>query len=192
MTRRLFVALDLDASARERVAAISAGLQSQLEATRANRPRVTWVAPDRMHLTLHFIGAVDDARAECLAAAMSRPFAHARVRVELDALGVFPAHGRPRVIWIGVGRGAGALQWLSTESAGRLAACGCAVESRGLTPHLTLGRVREGTLRGLELPRVDPPVQTTVTDVILYDSQLSSRGPQYTALARAALSEQRD
>lgn len=192
MTRRLFVALDLDAPARQRVATISAGLQSQIEAMPANRPRVTWVAPGRMHITLHFIGAVDDARAECLASAMSRPFAHAPVQVELDALGVFPVHGRPRVIWMGVRRGAGTLHWLYTESADRLAACGCAVESRGLTPHVTLGRVRQGTLRGLKLPRVDPPVQTTVTHVILYDSQLSSRGPQYTALARAALSEQRD
>ncbi len=190
MTRRLFVAVDLDGAARERVGAISAGLQSQMSTVTQRRTRVTWVAQDRLHLTLHFIGNVDDGRADCLTSALARPLATAPLGIELDTLGVFPGRGRSRVIWIGVGRGADGLRRLHQQAGERLTSCGCALEPRPLTPHLTLGRVREGALGDVPLPRVDPPVQSAVTHVTLYESQLSSRGPAYTALARASLTGQ--
>ena len=53
---RLFVAVDLDDRLRHEVARLIARMRSEARDERSSR--IAWVAPDRLHLTLHFIGPV--------------------------------------------------------------------------------------------------------------------------------------
>lgn len=184
MSRRLFLAIDLDEPGRTRLGALAASLRTRLE--RGGGPRVTWVAPDRMHVTLHFLGEVEEERAESIVAAMAPPIAVSTFTLTIDRLGAFPGRGRPRVLWAG-GPAAPAIGEVHRLMGARMAACGCVLDERPFSPHVTLGRVREARGSLPALPRIEPPIQVAVARVTLYESQLSSDGPRYTPVAFTAL-----
>ncbi len=105
---------------------------------------VSWVRAENLHVTLRFLGSVDEAtlgRArEALTEAASgiAPF-----RLALGGFGGFPAAHAPRVIWVGLTAGAEPLVELHARLEAALARCGIAPEGRGFHPHVTLGRARE-------------------------------------------------
>lgn len=184
MSRRLFLAIDLDEPARTRLGALAATLRARLERERGLR--VTWVAPDRMHVTLHFLGQVEADRAESIVAAMAPPIAVPAFTLTIDRLGAFPGLGRPRVLWAG-GPGVPAIVDVHRLMGERMAACGCELDERPFSPHVTLGRVRESRGSLPALPRIEPPIEFGIARVTLYESQLSSEGPRYTPVAFTAL-----
>src|SRR5438552_6950235 len=116
---RLFIAVDLDDSARTAIAAEEARLASALGNRRSS---LRWVHPDRMHLTLVFLGEVSEAQGGAVADAIGRPIEMAPFEMALEGVGVFPPRGAPRALWIGVTEGADHLVALQREIAGRVAA----------------------------------------------------------------------
>ena len=106
-------------------------------------------------------------------------------------IGTFPCSGRPRVVWLGVDRGAEGLRVLHAEVARRLADVNFRREARAFSPHLTLARVKEGgtladTVR-LVRAQLEPAGGCTIDHVTLYQSRPSPRGPTYTPLLVPAL-----
>jgi RNA 2',3'-cyclic 3'-phosphodiesterase len=113
---------------------------SPLRETGAN---VAWVAEPKIHLTLKFIGALDEAAIAPLAEKMvDVARAHATPRVELHGVGAFPNFRRPRVVWIGV-EPEPRLELLHHDIEVACATLGHELDGRPYRPHLTLGRVRE-------------------------------------------------
>jgi RNA 2',3'-cyclic 3'-phosphodiesterase len=188
---RLFTAIELD----EHVLAEGATLVAELK-QRAQRAaphaRLTWVPTDRMHLTLRFIGQVDDAQAERILHALREPIRIAPFSMTVGGLGTFPPKGPPRVIWLDVGDGKESAIRAEAEVSRRLEALGIPGEARPYKPHLTLARVREtGGLRATVLfdglnPRLGA---TEVNATTLFESRLSPKGPAYVALERTPLRE---
>lgn len=186
---RLFVAIDLDEEVRQAAAALGSRLSRRLADLRP-APRIGWVTPDRMHLTLRFIGHVDDRLAEAIQGALAPPFTARRFEIELAGLGTFPP-GRPaRVIWIGVGRGQDCLAALHDDVERRLASFDLERDDRPFAAHLTLGRVREpsAAVRTVVEQERFAPKSSRVVEVTLYESRLSPRGPSYEPLLRVPLS----
>jgi len=185
---RLFVAIDLDAEARGSVGAEQQRLARVLDA----RGSLRWVKPEQMHLTLSFLGEVDEARGAAVADAMRAPIPVAPFTMRFRGLGVFPPRGAPSVLWLGVADGSAQAIDLQRRVADRLEPLGGPREARPYHPHLTLARWRDGRPGaarralaadgGREIARVD------VRYVTLYQSRLSPHGPTYTALAQAELS----
>lgn len=186
---RLFIAVDLDEAAR---AAIAAEQKRVAAAMGDARSSVKWVKPDQMHLTLVFPGEVSDARAPAIAAAVSQRVDKAPFAVTFQGLGVFPGHGGPRALWVGITDGGAALIELQREMAQRVSEAGIVIEARPFHPHLTLGRWRQSRpsdrRRVLAASRPDVLARVAVTGATLYHSRITSAGPTYTALARANLS----
>jgi 2'-5' RNA ligase len=186
---RLFVAVDLDAAARAAIAAEQARIAA---AVRDIRSPVTWVKPDRMHLTLVFLGEIEAVRVPAIAESMGRPIDTPPFEIVLEHVGTFPPRGAPRVVWLGVGDCARHLMDLQEEIARRVRALNVELESRVFHPHLTLGRWKTSRFsdRRKVLAAVEPgPIaRLTVDGATLYHSRLSSSGPAYTPLARATLS----
>jgi 2'-5' RNA ligase len=146
-----------------------------------------------MHLTLAFLGEIPAPTAELLSQTMSEPFGRAPFAIEFGEIGVFPPHGPPRVLWLGVTRGHDALIELQRDVSARLERVDIALEKRPFHPHLTLARWR--TSRSADRRRAQQ-VDTgrsvgmmTVRAVALIESRLSSAGPSYTSLAQAPLGE---
>ncbi|HIE04735.1 MAG TPA: RNA 2',3'-cyclic phosphodiesterase, partial [Candidatus Latescibacteria bacterium] len=111
---RTFVAVDISDGARRSVA----DLVRELKGYGAE---VRWVAPESLHLTLKFLGEIDEARLEGVFQGVQEateglgPF-----RMVLEGLGGFPGLGRPRVLWVGVSEGADILRSLAERVEGSL------------------------------------------------------------------------
>jgi len=187
-TVRAFICVELSDDARERLGAIQSDLKGE-------GARVAWVAPSNVHLTLAFLGDVDEGRVLEISAALdaassvTRPFALA-----LGAAGAFPSLARPRVFWVGLGGGVGALRDLQRRVAAELRARTIEWDEKPFSPHATLGRVKDPrdpavarVARALDAARV-APVEFAVKDVVLMRSELLPAGARYTPLHVAPLS----
>ncbi len=193
---RLFVAADLPDSAREAIAAEQRRLGSALgEKEREPFKRANalkWVKPEHSHLTLVFLGDVEDARVPSVVDTLGHHVDMAPFEIVFEGLGAFPPRGAPRVLWIGVAAGANALIDLQRELARRIAVLGIPIEDRPFHPHLTLARWRESRSTDRQRALAHAPTgaiaRARIAGATLYQSRLSPAGPIYTALARATLS----
>jgi 2'-5' RNA ligase len=187
---RLFVAVDIDDATRRRIERATDGLRRVLEQARSP-VRIAWVPPDRLHLTLQFVGEVSDAVGGEIAACLEASFDQQSFELRFGPLGMFPRTGPPRVVWLGVEQGATELTSLQATVARRLERIEFRRESRPFAPHLTLARIKEGGTRAdrerIAGTRLEPAGGCTIDHVTLYQSRLSPRGPTYTPLASTPL-----
>src|SRR5205085_1531736 len=135
---RTFIGVDIGEGIRHAAGA----LQRQFAATGA---AVNWTAPANFHITLQFLGDVDDrdlagvCRAVAATAAGEPPF-----RLGVSGLGAFPTSRRPKILWAGVAEGSEELRRLFAALEEPLSALGVyRKEDRPYTPHLTLGRAKD-------------------------------------------------
>jgi 2'-5' RNA ligase len=192
---RLFVAIELDDTARGRIAAEQRRLRSAMR----DASDLRWTDPAQMHLTLAFLGEVGDAPAGCVIEALTAPIAITPFQLLFRGLGVFPPRGAPRVLWLGTGTPGDHAARLHTVVVQRLRRCQVTLEDRPFHPHLTLARWRgrshhRGRPAGsktdanvLAPGSTDDVARLDVHEVTLFQSRLSSQGSTYTALARAPL-----
>jgi 2'-5' RNA ligase len=186
---RLFTAIELGDAVLERAAELLEILRRRAGRS-APHSKVTWVAADRMHLTLRFIGEVDEARGETIIAALRDRVALERFDVRWEGLGSFPPRGAPRVLWVGVAAGADSLRQVEEAVSARLEVLGIPREDRPYSPHLTLARVKEpaGLKAAALFEGLDGALgKTRVEAITLFRSHLSPKGPTYVALERTPL-----
>ena len=178
---RAFVAANLDSDLKAALAIA----QDRLKATRSD---VGWVRPENLHLTLKFLGQVEEGRlgaiGEAIAAAAT---GSGPIRLVFEGLGAFPSPRAARVVWIGLSHGAEALAKLQTRVEVGLESLGFAREERPFTVHLTLGRVRspahrEQLARALTSTSVEALGEMALDRIELMKSDLSARGARYSIL----------
>ena len=187
---RLFTAIELDDAVVRAAGELVDELSRRLEG-QAPRARVAWVTPERMHVTVRFIGHRDDVAGARIRAILERPIAVAPFRLTVEKLGSFPPRDPARVLWAGLAGAQGHLAAVEQEVTARLAEVDVPPEDRAFSPHLTLGRVKDAgglkaaaLFRGLE----DTVLGTTsVQAITLFESRVSSKGPTYIPLQRTVL-----
>jgi len=184
---RLFIAADLDDGARAAVSAAVERLRALSERVRRGSTRgVGWVDARNLHLTLHFLGEIDEARLSELRDVLTPALQLDAPRVGLAGWGVFPPRGPARVIWLGVAAGARTLTLAQATLADRLRSAGITPESRPFSPHLTVGRVKVPS--GQHWSRIAagvpaaPVGEWPLRACTLFQSHLSPAGPTYQAL----------
>jgi 2'-5' RNA ligase len=188
---RLFVAIDVGDALRAEAARVIRAIGDRIEAAKSP-PKIAWVKPAALHVTLKFLGEVDEADLPGVRARLQPPLALAPFEVEWRGIGAFPSARHPRALWLGVVSGAAQLGEVEAAIASRFEGSPV-LETRPLLPHLTLGRVKmAGT--GVDWPKVLQSidvrgVRSTVDRVTLYQSHLSHQGPHYTGLVSAPLLE---
>ena len=134
---RLFVAVTPDEAVRAAAAAIQGELRSRTSLD------ARWVASERLHLTLAFLGSVDPSVLPDLRHALADALASVDgFTMRLGAPGAFPSARRPRILWLGVGQGAERLSALADVIRGALRPFSVAADDRPFRPHLTLARIR--------------------------------------------------
>lgn len=187
---RLFVALDPPDPVRRRLAALAVELR---RAAGRAADDVRWVAPESIHLTLQFLGAVPEERVAAVEAALREVAAGGRaLSLAVRGAGGFPNARRPRVVWAGVEGDVASLGALAQGLGARLAPLGFPPEERPFSAHLTLGRARAprgapGLAGALASAADAAGVPWRATELVLFESHLSPRGPRYEAVARAPL-----
>ncbi len=175
---RLFVALNFPDALRD-------GVWRAATPLRERGFPVKWVRPDGVHLTVKFLGDVEDAREGELRAALGRAVAGARaLPLTVSGFGVFPDWSRPRVFWAGVEPDP-ALELFQDSVEREFAPLGFPTEARAFRPHLTLGRAardaRPRDFAGLEqlLAGLEFTGTAVVGSVDLMQSTLQSGGAVY-------------
>jgi 2'-5' RNA ligase len=183
---RTFIAIELPSEIKSALAS----LQTELRRAGAD---VSWTRPENIHLTLKFLGEVDERRIGevenvCVASAAEfRPFT-----LSLNETGVFPNARQPRILWAGL---AGEIE-KTVEMRKRLddglALIGFEREEKDFRPHLTIGRVKSNRkireLLALAGARQVPALSFMVTEIVLMKSELHPAGARYTPVAKVSLS----
>jgi len=186
-TYRTFIAIEISQEARIRVVEHIHYLRRE-----APNVRASWSRADSLHLTLKFLGNVSVSgipavcQAAAAAAAAIEPF-----ELTIGGCGWFPPHGKPKVLWIGIDDPAGRLRKLQDALQARCAEAGFERDERAFHPHLTIARLRSpaGSRHLAETHKAHgfPSQQLTVSDMVVFRSELLRDGSKHTAISRHKL-----
>jgi 2'-5' RNA ligase len=179
---RAFVALELSESLKD-------GILSLIDELRAAGVRAGWSRAGTLHLTLKFLGDVEEALLPDLATALKAAAAEVPpFTFDTTSMGAFPSPARPRVIWLGV-EPADGLYELQEAVERELTPLGFSRERRRFHPHITLGRVRDAgeasrdvDLLALMTELPVPRGRTAVDGLRLVRSTLSPGGARHETL----------
>jgi 2'-5' RNA ligase len=177
---RAFIAVRLDEPVLQAVARAAESLRPKLHDLR-------WIPLANWHLTLKFLGAIEEAMIDQIGFALERELdLFPRSTISVKGLGVFPDVKRPRILWAGVEGEHLAPLVEGVETA--LAPLGFEREQRAFRPHLTIGRWREVKRAGAELEgelrawRGFDFGRSAVNAVELVQSVLQRAGAEYSNL----------
>jgi 2'-5' RNA ligase len=188
---RVFIALHLSDDAR-------AALGRELRRLGRALPGVRLSDPASLHLTLAFLGEIDDAT---LAAVIALTGEVARAtppfHLALGRLGIFGPPEAPRVVWAGVGGELPRLRALQRRLSEALEPLGFPRDPRPFSPHLTLARIKQTldevtTLRlhRLLADKAPPPTRWRVAEARVMRSELAAAtGSHYTVLSVALFAD---
>jgi 2'-5' RNA ligase len=186
---RAFIAVTLEPNVIEKIAEASTRLRPEIAGVR-------WVPPANFHLTLKFLGGIDEVMVGPIQARLGEQLSlFPRFSINAKGLGVFPSPKRPRVLWVGLT--SDRLIALASRVESALQQLGFAPETREFTPHLTIGRWRQADLASksleqrLESWRAYDFGGSRVESVSLIQSVLKSEGASYNRLATVPLSAER-
>jgi 2'-5' RNA ligase len=156
-------------------------------------PRVSWVKRGNIHLTLKFLGDIQTNQVESINSVLQDVAeSHSSFDMNLTGIGVFPELRRPRVIWIGITRGAEQATQLAEAVSNSLQPLGFPREKRGFTPHLTLARIRnpvnlqDVSSKFNQYDNLDIPT-LKINQIAFIRSQLHPQGSIYTPLRKFTL-----
>ncbi len=193
---RAFLAVELSQELRAELATVQLGLKRTIETEMKRTVRISWVRPASIHLTLKFLGNMDEQIIDPLRVTIQQAIGSQRaVNVPLDRLGAFPRSQSPRVLWVGPSE-----NWERGAEAKRLAEIHGAIEqvcenlnflreTKPFSPHLTVARIKAGERHaGIALAKsgvLDRPLSLgslAVESVALMKSELKPTGSVYSKL----------
>ena len=154
---------------------------------------MTWTNKKNMHITLKFIGMVEDSKIESLENIVERLVkGFGPINISFGGFGAFPDPKHPRVIWSGINGGDGKLKILADKIEDALVKKGYGEEEREFSPHFTIGRIKENIdtkalSRFIEENKQADLGSFTVKDISLMKSTLMKNGPVYEELKQIRL-----
>jgi len=187
---RTFIAIELPDSLCLALADLQERLRERLDGEGAARA-VRWAKPGGIHLTLKFLGEVEEDFVPDIALALEGA-AQGVGEFELEParVGCFPDLRSPRIVWVGFGAAPEPLFRLVRQVEEAMAGLRFPRERRDFQPHLTVGRVADRT-RSAERKAVGRIVREVgapafapfrVTGAALMQSELGREGARYTRL----------
>ncbi len=182
---RTFIAIPLPGELLHRLTEIQTLLRKGI------RSGVAWVNPTSIHLTLKFLGEINEKQlpdvrmklADCLKNT-------SKFQLTSGGIGCFPGITNPKVLWSGIQMNPN-LEDIQFKIETTLSQIGFEKEERKFSPHLTLGRVKTGLLRPeleflqktIEQEAHHDPMIFVVNQVVLYKSDLTRSGAIYSAIS---------
>ena len=146
------------------------------------------VSPGNLHLTVRFLGDVDEVTRDRLEAALDESDLGGPFDIVLGEMGAFPRPAKASVLWIGLLAGRPQLMRLNAVVEEACEDAGIEPEERPYAPHLTISRIRpEVDVRPLLLSYRPEPIKWKATEMFLYESRVSRQGAIYNPLERFPL-----
>lgn len=188
---RAFIAIEISEEIRNALRQV----QSHLKYAGAD---VKWVNKDNIHLTLKFLGEIDEKKADEVKSSLDAVAKETRkFEISLKDIGVFPKIDFPRVVWVGLDKGAGESTELAKKVDEELSKIGFQKETRPFASHLTIGRVRSSKnkqalkekILSMDSPKPTAQSPQPINSVTLFQSTLTPKGSIYTKLHEAKLTQ---
>ncbi|MFC1805202.1 RNA 2',3'-cyclic phosphodiesterase [Candidatus Omnitrophota bacterium] len=186
----MFIAIPLPEETRSSLSK----LQEQLSSSGAD---VKWVNRQNIHLTLKFLGDVDERQADVIKEIIDEVAAKtSHFRIVLASAGAFPKLKYPRVIWVGVGQGDDETKSLADSLEEEIVSVGIPKEKRIFSSHITIGRVRSQMNRAKLIAALEAVsagisggknLEFTADRIVLFKSTLTPSGPVYEIFKDASL-----
>jgi 2'-5' RNA ligase len=157
--------------------------------------KVSWTKIDNIHLTLQFLGYVEEEAIDRIKAALeSVACQHGGFSVSVQGAGAFPNERSPRVLWVGCEDAEGKLRGLARAVKSATQPLGFEPEHREFSAHLTLGRIKQpradvALTRALDSIKNQAFGTLRVAAIHLFESKLHPEGSIYTKLSSHALKE---
>lgn len=192
MKKRIFAAIDISDEARRRAAEYTNALRRRFPDA-----RVGWEKPEKLHLTLKFLGETDENQLNDLIEIVKKTAGQfSGFKLKISDTGVFPSPRRARVLWLGVDDENESLPQISEVLEAECEKIGFAKEKRNYKAHLTIARLREPhysrEIIQTHLQSVFEPVAFKVKEIVVYESELRQTGSIYTAISKSKLGKTKD
>lgn len=186
---RTFIAIELSGEIKEYLSR----LQEKLKTSQAD---VKWVAPANIHLTLKFLGEIDDKTKDNVTGIVEdiakdkSPF-----YLNIASLGAFPRIESPRVIWVGIDKGDAQVKEIAKALEEKLSKIGIPAEDKLFSSHITIGRTKSSknrnnlakSMESLKENAAEGITELRVEKITLFKSTLTPKGPIYEVLKEAYL-----
>ncbi len=178
---RSFIAIELTEEVRDKLINIQANLKQA-------GADVKWVKKNNIHLTLKFLGNIGSDNIENVTKALEElGNNNSRFTAELSEIGAFPRMDSPRIIWIGVEKGAKKLCDIVEGLEDLLEKIGLPKEEKEFHPHITLGRVKSSfnkihLIKKLKEITLQDKNVLNIEKLTLFKSTLTPKGPIYEVL----------
>ena len=185
---RLFIAVNIKAETKNKIARIQSALKK-------NVGSVKWISPENLHLTLKFLGEVDDSGKDLISEKLRQVVdGIKKFEVDFEKIGVFPNETAPRVLWLGVEKGKTELENLAQKIENLFTEIDFEREKRPFSAHLTLGRFNGSPKGGEKISGIigkmpSEKISDIVEAVYLMKSTLTPRGPIYEVIEKFQLEE---
>jgi len=186
---RAFIAIKLAPQIKEKLGVIQKRLIPCL-------PKLDWVKPDNLHLSLKFLGEISLPQAQDLEQMIAQIVKTASpFQITLKTLGVFPDYRRARIIWIGTDQAPPELKQLTIQLENKCLKLGIPQEVHPFQAHITLGRIKtkinpavlEETLKGLTNEITGMDLRLDFKGITLFQSVLAPGGATYSILKEELL-----
>jgi 2'-5' RNA ligase len=184
---RAFIAIELPCLIRDYLSQI----QDKLKTSGSD---VKWVDPRNIHLTIKFLGEIEDKTIDQITGILEAVSCCIPVfYIRICSVGAFPNINAPRIIWAGIDKGENETKKIAGELAKKLVKIGISEEDKPFSAHLTIGRIRSAFNRGnlvriiisLQEEIAQEKIEFCVSKLTLFKSVLTPRGPIYTVLKEA-------
>lgn len=177
---RLFVAIALPEKVKKQLGNIERPIDG-----------VSWQDTSQLHLTLRFIGSVNNEISEELQNRFAK-IDQQSFEMNINGLGRFPERGNPRVLWAGVEEQPELMQ-LQAKLEEACVKSGLEAEKRDFKPHITLAKVKHSKANKEVKSLINEynnfrTASIPVSEFVLYNSKLNQAGAVHTPVARYQLS----
>ncbi len=186
---RVFIAIDIDQAVRKGLAKLQSEMLDKVDIKKSD---AKWVNPKIMHLTLKFLGEINDVQmVDVCNITKEVASRHKRFNIDVETVGFFGGRSA-RVLWVGAGQDSKNLLQLQENLEQSLASAGRPPETRKFSGHLTLCRVRNSGA-GVKLARLTEEYKDyklgamPADSLCVYQSELTSSGPVYMVLGNYEL-----
>ena len=180
MMIRTFIAIELPVKVKQVARQIQNQLGERIDGIR-------WVKHENIHLTVKFLGNMEENRINDIAAAVINAVKDISVmNLKTGHLGIFPNENRPRILWLGIEGDVREFIRMSKNCESELAKLGYEKDARENKPHITVGRIRsskkqKGLVNILEDIHIES-IEFRADALKLIRSELNPNGAVHTNL----------
>ena len=150
-----------------------------------NYENIKWIPSENIHLTLKFVGNISINYIPILIQSLKKNTIQNSFKLVIESTGVFSSSHSPKVLWLGIKRGADELMSLHTQINKSLKVIIENDPKKTFPPYITIGNILNNFVKIDVLPflnSVYSPIELDVNSICLFESQLFQEGAKYRIL----------